>query len=31
MSLNWQRMWLPLLIPLTTLLIWLALALSPNP
>ena len=30
MSLNWQRRWLPLLIPLALLLIWLALALIPH-
>jgi thiosulfate/3-mercaptopyruvate sulfurtransferase len=30
MSLSWQRRWLPLLIPLALLLIWLALALIPH-
>ncbi len=30
MSLNWQRRWLPLLIPLALLLAWLALVLIPH-
>ena len=30
MGLTWQRKWLPLLIPLALLVIWLALALIPH-
>jgi len=30
MSINWQKKWLPLLIPLALLLAWLALALMPH-
>jgi thiosulfate/3-mercaptopyruvate sulfurtransferase len=30
MSLNWQKRWLPLLIPLALLLVWLLLALRPH-